>query len=170
LGIISVQGNSVNVGSVSTLNFVTPLTTTLNSGIITVGSAGSGPSLAVRTTINATTPGLANNATLNVDLVGFRSYVLMKIQVNTACWVRIYTDTASRTADASRPINTAPTQGSGLIAQVVTAGSATSLISPAAVGFNNESSPTTTIPIAVTNLSGVTTTITVTLTVLQLEI
>jgi hypothetical protein len=90
--------------------------------------------------------------------------------VEHQAWVRIYTDTASRTADASRAEGVDPTPGSGVIAEVITtAAPQTILISPGTIGFNNESSPTTSIPIAVTNKSGTTRTITVTLTVLQLE-
>jgi hypothetical protein len=168
-GIINIQGNSINVGSVSTLNFETPLTTTLNSGIITVGSSNS-PNLASRTSVTATTAFIANNTLFNLDLTGFRSYALIKIQVNKASRVRVYANNVSRTFDASRAINVAPAAGSGLIAEIVTSGAATTMISPAALGYNNETVPTTTIPIAVTNLSGISTTITVTLTILQLEI
>lgn len=122
-----------------------------------------------RATVSGTTASLANAATANLSITGYKSYLLYKIQTSTNAWVRIYTDTASRTADATRDELTDPAPSAGVIAEVITSGSQTILISPGAIGFNNEATPTTNIPIAVTNKSGNTAAITVTLTVLQLE-
>jgi hypothetical protein len=138
---------------------------------ITIASTASGGgSMATRTTASSTTASIANGATGNIAITGFKSYALLKMVVEHEAWVRIYTDAASRTADASRAEGVDPTPGSGVIAEVITtAAPQTILISPGTIGFNNESTPTTSIPIAVTNKSGTTRTITVTLTVLQLE-
>jgi hypothetical protein len=123
-----------------------------------------------RGNFGATTASLANNATGNITIPGFKSYMLMSIYVDNAAWVRIYTDTSSRLADASRLEGTDPSPSSGVIAEVVTTGPGeTILISPATLGFSNESPPTTDIPVAVTNKSGVTQAIDVVLTLLQLE-
>jgi hypothetical protein len=122
-----------------------------------------------RTTVNAITASLANAATGNLTITGYKGYFLYKIQTSAAAWVRIYTDTASRTADAARNELTDPNPGSGVIAEVITTGAETILISPGAMGFSNESTPSTNIELAVTNKSGSTAAITVTLTVLQLE-
>lgn len=122
-----------------------------------------------RTTVNNTTASLADAATGDLTIVGYKGYLLYKIQTSAAAWVRIYTDTASRLADAGRSELTDPTPGSGVIAEVITTGAETVLISPGVLGFSNESSPSANIEVAVTNKSGGTTTITVTLTVLQLE-
>ena len=56
-----------------------------------------------------------------------------------------------------------------MVAEVISTGAQTILISPGALGFNNEASPNTNIQLAVTNKSGGTTTITITLTAVQLE-
>jgi hypothetical protein len=125
--------------------------------------------LVSRATVSGTTASLANAATANLSITGYKGYILYKIQTSTNAWVRIYTDTDSRTADASRNELTDPAPSAGVIAEVITSGPQTILISPGALGFNNEASPTTNIPIAVTNKSGNTAAITVTLTVLQLE-
>ena len=134
-------------------------------GVITINNAG----LASRGTVAGTTASLANNATGNLTIVGFKGYVLYKIQTSAGAWVRMYTDSASRTADASRLQTSDPAPGSGVIAEVITSGAQTIIIGPGTIGFNNESSPTTNIELAVTNLSGSTTTITVTLTILKIE-
>jgi hypothetical protein len=122
-----------------------------------------------RTTINANTASLASNATGNVTITGYKSYLLYKIQTSAAAWVRIYTDTASRAADASRNELTDPNPGSGVISEAITTSAETILISPGVIGFSNESTPSANIELAVTNKSNGTTSITVTLTVLRLE-
>ena len=134
-------------------------------GVITINNAG----LASRGTVAGTTASLANNATGNLTIVGFKGYVLYKIQTSAGAWVRMYTDSASRTADSSRLQTSDPTPGSGVIAEVITSGAQTIIIGPGTIGFNNESTPTTNIELAVTNLSGSTTTIVVTLTILKIE-
>jgi hypothetical protein len=122
-----------------------------------------------RTTKIGVTTTIADDANEDVNITGFKGYILYKIQTSAAAWVRIYTDAASRTADASRNELTDPDPGSGVIAEVITTGAQTILISPGTFGYNNESSPTTNIPINVTNKSGGSAAITVTLTVLQVE-
>jgi hypothetical protein len=135
----------------------------------TTVSGGGGSGLQTRTTVTGTTASLANDATGNLDITGFKSYALMAIQTDRAAWVRIYANGASRTADGSRVQTSDPAPDAGVIAEVITAGAETVLISPGVFGFNFEGTPTTTIPCAVTNLSGSASTVAVTLSVLQLE-
>ncbi len=132
-------------------------------------AGGGGGSLQSRSNVAGTTSSLANGATGNLTITGYKGYMLYKIQTSAAAWVRIYTDIASRTADASRVEGADPAPGAGVVAEVITTGAQTILVSPGALGFSNESSPDTNIQLAVTNKSGGTTTITVTLTVVQLE-
>ena len=123
-----------------------------------------------RITVDNTTASLADTATGSLTITGYKGYVLYKIQTSHAAWVRIYTDTASRSADSGRSELTDPAPGSGVIAEVITTGAETVLISPGTIGFSNESTPSSNIELAVTNKSGTTTAIMVTLTVLQLEV
>ena len=132
-------------------------------------SGGGGGTLAARAAVAATTASLANTATGSLTITGYKGYMLYKIQTSAAAWVRIYTDIASRTADSSRVEGADPTPGSGVVAEVITTGAQTILISPGALGFSNEATPDSNIQLAVTNKSGGTTTITVTLTAVQLE-
>jgi len=132
-------------------------------------SGGGGGTLASRAAVAGTTASLANAARGNLTITGYKGYMLYKIQTSAAAWVRIYTDIASRTADATRVEGADPTPGSGVVAEVITTGAQTILISPGALGFSNETVPDTNIQLAVTNKSGGTTTITVTLTAVQLE-
>jgi len=136
-------------------------------GNITITGGGGG--LSSRTSVSGTTASLADAATGNLTITGFKGYFLYKIQTSAAAWVRIYTDSASRTSDAGRSELTDPTPGSGVIAEVITTGAQTILISPGAMGFSNETSPSTNIELAVTNKSGGATTVSVTLTILQIE-
>jgi hypothetical protein len=91
------------------------------------------------------------------------------VQTSAAAWVRIYISEAARVADASRTEGIDPAPGAGIIAEVITTGAETVLITPGAIGFNNESPVTDNIPVRVTNKSGGAASITVTLTAIQLE-
>jgi hypothetical protein len=164
---VGAAGAGGGVGSAGATG-ATGLTGNVGATGLTGNIGATGP-MASRTTVSGTTASLANSATGNVDITGFKGYSLYKIQTSAASWVRIYTDSASRTSDSSRAENTDPGTNSGVVAEVITTGANTIVIAPAAIGFNNEASPTTAIPVAVTNKSGSTAAITVTLTVLQLE-
>lgn len=132
-------------------------------------ATGGGSGLTSRSTASGSTSSIANNASENINITGFKSYALLKIQTSAAAWVRLYSDAASRTSDQSRLEGVDPNLGSGVIAEIITTGAQTILITPGTIGFNNESSPTTAIPVRVTNKSGSSTSITVTLTLIQLE-
>lgn len=105
----------------------------------------------------------------NINIIGYKSYVLLSITVSAAAWVRIYVSSAARTADQSRTVDQDPTPGSGIVAEVVTTGSETIPISPGVIGFNLDSPVSTNIPIRISNLSGSQTEITVSLGVIQME-
>ena len=123
-----------------------------------------------RTVVSGTTGSLANNAIGNISVTGFKSYLLMNVGLSTAGWFRLYTDSASRTADASRSVGEDPAAGSGVIAEVVTTGLSTSIkISPFVAGGNMDSTPSTTMYCAVKNLSSTSQAITANLTILKLE-
>ena len=97
------------------------------------------------------------------------SYALYTCQVDAPCWVRIYSDTASRTADASRTQGEDPPEGGGVIAEFIATQSGTTefKVTPAIYGYVDDSE--TTVPVTVTNIDSGTATITVSLTGLVLE-
>lgn len=143
-----------------------------NLGLATVATSGSYNDLTnkpARGTAQTTTSVIANGASENATITGHKSYMLIKIQTSAAAWVRLYTTTAARTGDAVRTQGQDPNPGAGVIAEVITTGAQTILMSPGVLGFNDEATPTTDIPITVTNLSGGNSAITVTLTLLKLE-
>jgi len=136
------------------------------NGVNIAGAVG----LLSRQSFSTSTSVISSGTTANVTISNaYKGYILYKIAVTTSSWVRIYTDTASRIADAGRSELTDPTPGSGVIAEVITTGSQTLLISPGTIGFSNETSPSTNIELAITNKSNGATIISVTLTVLQIE-
>jgi len=142
------------------------------SGEVTYDAApggGGGTGLQSRSTATGTTTSLADAAEADLDITGFKAYTLLTITTDRAARVRLYVNSATRTADASRAEGIDPTSDAGLIAEVITTGTETVIISPGAYGFNLESSPTTTIPCRVTNKSGGTSTVQVDLNILQLE-
>lgn len=122
-----------------------------------------------RVTGSNTTTQIQNNASSSINIEGYKTYILQKVQTSAPSRVRIYTDSNSRTNDANRDLYVEPVSGSGLIAEVVTSNTDPINITPTVVGFNNDVTPSNTIYLAVTNYSGVSSSITVTLTFLQLE-
>ena len=123
-----------------------------------------------RGNVTGTTGSLAQNAIGNITITGHKSYLLMNVALSAAGWIRLYTDSASRTNDASRSVGEDPLPGSGVIAEVVTtASSLTQKISPFVPGGNMDATPSTNIYVAIQNLSSSTQTITATLTILKLE-
>jgi hypothetical protein len=127
---------------------------------------GGGSSLQTRTTKAATASSLANEATTNLTISGFKGYALYSIETSHAAWVRLYIDTTARASDSSRTINTDPAPDAGVIAEVITTGGQKVDFGPAVIGY---CSTGTDIYATVTNKSGGTENVAVTLTVLQLE-
>jgi len=124
-----------------------------------------------RIAVAGVTGPLFPNQTGNIIIPGFSSYAILKITTEIPAWVRIYSDQASRTADASRTENQDPAPGAGVIAEVITTGPGeqTVLMTPMVMGFNNEDPVTNNIFVAVTNKGTGLATIEVTLTILKLE-
>ena len=136
-------------------------------GRITAASSGSG--LGTRATDSVTFSSLADGASVNGVLTLGKTYSLMKVETSHAAWVTIYIDQASRTNDASRNIQTDPLPGAGIIAEIVTTGDTIQNITPAVVGWNNDSTPSATAYLKVVNMSGGTQNLVVTATFVNLE-
>jgi plastocyanin len=139
-------------------------------GTITIAdpSAGGG-SLPSRVSPSQATSSIADGAVANLDITGFKGYALYTITTSAAAWVTLYTDGAARTADSARTESTDPAPDAGVIAEVITTGAQTVRLSPGAIGYNLETSPTTNIPVTVRNKSGGNAVITVAIEILQLE-
>lgn len=166
---LAIESFGINVGTATTLNFDNGLFVDFSAGIATITSLGG--SGFTRLDVSGVTTSIPNNGIGNTDILGFKSYSLMKVGLSTAGWLRLYTDSTSRTNDANRSVGTDPTPGSGVIAEVVTTGiSTTAIISPFVIGGNLDDPATDTIYAAITNLSGTTQSITATLTILPLEV
>ena len=166
---VNVQDNGVGVGAAATvINFASGLNVVASAGIATV--TGSGGGAQSRTIVSGVTTAIANLGIGNTDIIGQKSYALMKVGLSTAGWIRLYTDSTSRSNDVSRSVGEDPAPGSGVIAEVVTTGISTQqIITPFAMGGNMDEPVTNKIYVAIQNLSGSTQTITANLTILQLE-
>ena len=152
---------TITAGNNITFTAATADTFTINA------AAGSG--LQSRATGAATASGLANNASSNITITAAKTYALHKIQTSHAAWVVLYTDSTSRTNDASRTETTDPTPGSGVIAEVITSDGATQPITPGTIGWNNDGTPSTNAYVKVVNKSGSSVDLTVTLHFVALE-
>jgi hypothetical protein len=144
--------------------------TTDGAGTLSWATASGATGLTSRATVLGTTGSIANGVQSDVTIANaYKGYILYKIETNVAAWVRVYVDIPSRTSDATRLEGTDPLPGAGVVAEVITTGAQTILLSPGTIGFNNEASPTTNMYLAITNKSGSTTSVIVTLTILQIE-
>ena len=125
----------------------------------------------VRGTKSGSTGPLQVNEIGNISIGGHKSYLLMNVQLSAAGWFRLYTDSASRTADANRSVGEDPAAGSGVIAEVVTTASSLSQkITPFVSGGNMDNPVSTVMYVAIQNLSSTfQSSITATLTILKLE-
>lgn len=130
-------------------------------------SAGYLVGLPSRTTSQATATSVANNGSSDISITTPATYALLKIQTSHAAWVTLYTDTTSRSNDSARTEQTDPIPGSGVLAEVITSGATTQMITPGTIGFNSAGTGTTYAKIV--NKSGTTANITVTLHYVQLE-
>ena len=143
---------------------------TNGSGTLSWATASGASGLTSRATVSGTTASIADGVKADVTVANaYKGYILYKIETNVAAWVRVYVDIPSRTSDATRLEGADPLPGAGVVAEVITTGAQTILVSPGTIGFNNEGSPSTNIYLAVTNKSGSTTSVIVTLTILQIE-
>jgi hypothetical protein len=184
LGGVKVDGSTITIsnGTISAASggYVLPIASPTTLGGIKIGSglsidangvvnASAGSSVATIQELSGTTESIAPQETEQINIVGYAAYTLFKINTTEECWVRIYSDSDSRTLDINRSEGEDPTPGSGIITEIRTDGiTNTVLITPGVLGFNNDNPRTTTIYLAVTNRSSSSASITVTLTALKI--
>ena len=178
---ITINGQSVSLGGTTTIPDPTniPNSSLVNSSITINGqsvSLGGTTTIATpvglqsRATSSAPTQSIANDTSDDITITAAKSYALLKIETSAAAWVTCYADETSRTNDASRTETTDPTPGSGVIAEVITSGAATQIITPGTIGWNNDATPSSNVYLKVVNKSGTLQPITVTLTYVALEV
>ena len=167
----STQGYLTALGSIGGHSDVTLGTPQVNEVLQYDGSAWVNTTntggLQTRKTASVT-QSIADNTAANVSISTAKGFALYSIETSHAAWVTLYTDTTSRTNDASRVETTDPTPGSGVLAEVITTGALTQLITPGTICFNSGAVATTYAKIV--NKSGSTANVQVTLTYLQLEV
>ena len=165
------------VGAMFTGNTETNITATYQDSdgtIDLVASGGGGTSLGSRTTTNASTGSISRNSSANITIpTAGKSFSLLKIAISAPAYVVLYVDSASRSSDSSRSEGTDPLPGSGVLTEISTtsSGSSTFLMSPAVLGWNNDSTPAAQVYAKVKNKRATSgsNAITVTLTTVALE-
>lgn len=165
---ISVDGSAGSLVSLSNIGNVVETTLTAGQVLSYNGSNwvnADAPS--VRKTISYTAPNLNNESSLDFSFTTPKTYALLKITTSHAAWVTLYTDTTSRTVDATRSETTDPTPGSGVLAEVITVSGVTQSISPGTICYNSAGSNIT--YAKVVNKSGTQVNLQVVLTLVPLE-
>ena len=166
---ISVDGSAGSLAALSNVGNVVETTLTAGQVLSYDGSNwvnADAPS--VRKTISYTAPNLNNESSLDFSFTTPKTYALLKITTSHAAWVTLYTDTTSRTVDATRSETTDPTPGSGILAEVITTSGVTQLISPGTICYNSSGSNITYAKIV--NKSGTQVNLQVVLTLVPLEV
>jgi len=166
---ISVDGSAGSLAALSNVGNVVETTLTVGQVLSYDGSNwvnADAPS--VRKTISYTAPNLNNESSLDFSFTTPKTYALLKIATSHAAWVTLYTDTTSRTVDATRSETTDPTPGSGILAEVITTSGVTQLISPGTICYNSSGSNITYAKIV--NKSGTQVNLQVVLTLVPLEV
>jgi hypothetical protein len=123
---------------------------------------------ATRVSCAATSSSLAAAATdSTTSIVIATDFRLYTIATSRPARVRLYQTAAARTADLARAVGTDPAGTAGVTFEfVTTAGGVTYPLSPLVDGASLESTPTSSIPMTVTNNDTVTGTVTVTVVAL----
>ena len=115
------------------------------------------------------TQSIANQGSADVSITTPSGYALLSIATSHAAWVTLYSDTVSRTNDSTRAITNDPLPGSGVLAEVITTGNATQLVTPGVICFNSGGAGQNTTYAKIVNRSGSTNNIQVTLTYITIE-
>ena len=124
---------------------------------------------AARVTETETTASIGAGTTGNVSFATLgKSFAIQKVTAEKESWIRIYSDTASRTADASRTQGTDPADGSGVIAEfIATSANTVFKVTPAIYGWLDDGEAT--VPVAIQNNTAGTTTTSVIIQALKIE-
>ena len=163
-------GNVISVGNVSAVGNVSGTYILGNGAFLTGVVTGGGGGAGSRANVLINTGSIANAATFTSTVTLAKGYAVYKVITTDAAWVRLYSNAATQSADSGRSQDNDPQPGSGVMVEVITNGANTVLISPAAVGWNDDNPPSNAIPISVTNLSGGAADIGVTFTYLGIEL
>ena len=167
---LKTSSTGVTVTGALTAGGLTYPTTNGTSGQVLTGDGAGNVTWTTPAGARSTVPvtvNIANEAVSNTSFTTPKTYALLKVSTSHAAWVTLYSDTGSRTADASREINVDPLPGSGVLSEVITTGNQVQLITPGTICFNSAGTGTTYAKIV--NKSGSTANITVTLTYVVLE-
>jgi len=90
-----------------------------------------------------TAVGIQPDIATDISISTPKTYALLKIEVSHACWLTLYSDTVSRTADSTRLETTDPTPGSGVLSELITTSAASQAITPGTIAFNASGSAIT---------------------------
>ena len=140
---MSISGSAASIPTLADAGNVTGSPTT--GQILSYDGSNWSPtdSASARRVVTYTAVGIQPDIATDISITTPKTYALLRVELSHACWLTLYTDTASRTADAARLETTDPTPGSGVLSEVITTSAATQLISPGTICYNNTASNVT---------------------------
>ena len=140
---ISISGSAASIPTLADVGNVTGSPTT--GQILSYDGSNWSPtdSASARRVVTYTAVGIQPDIATDISITTPKTYALLRVELSHACWLTLYTDTVSRTADATRLETTDPTPGSGVLSEVITTSAATQLITPGTICFNNTASNVT---------------------------
>ena len=140
---ISISGSAASIPTLADAGNVTGSPTT--GQILSYDGSNWSPtdSASARRVVTYTAVGIQPDIATDISITTPKTYALLRVELSHACWLTLYTDTVSRTADATRLETTDPNPGSGVLSEVITTSAATQLITPGTICFNNTASNVT---------------------------
>lgn len=141
---------------------------TLGSGLSLSGLGVLNASLSLSLNTTSITVTVAPGATASSTITLPKTFIIVAMEVNKACWVRIYAKNATVALDASRTRAQSPQRNIGVIADPVFVGAEKIWWDPAESYGNQEDPRTNTYPVKVTN-DGETSDVTLTIYYYTLE-
>jgi hypothetical protein len=143
---------------------------TAAQGVLADSALQSADLILEREIFTVSTATLSDAETGYVQVEAYSAYALVEMTLSHPCRIRVYSSSAFRDADLSRPVTIPATYGSGLVTEVVSdVNNFRQIFTPLVSGGNLETPYSRTMYLSVTNLSGSSRAVNVSLTVLGLE-
>jgi hypothetical protein len=164
---ISASGQ-IGIGTTGSMNSTLNVIGSVSASSFTGSFSGSG-AVSPRGTVVVTTANIADQINELGSVPLGKTWMLLAIQADRACRVRLYSTSGSRSDDLARAIGTDPSASAGVLADFVFTSANTLIASPIVMGANMEGSVSSSTSYIIQNRSGGASTVTITFTRIAIE-